>query len=53
MAPVVLQDWGLAARGCASRSFFVRFLYKSKALLMISWKLEEGLEDEEAIRLAP
>jgi hypothetical protein len=39
----------LEARGCASRSFFVRFLYASKALLMISWKLEDEVEDEEAI----
>ena len=45
----VLQDWSLAARGCASRSFFVRLLYVSKALLMTSWKLEDELEDEEAI----
>jgi hypothetical protein len=28
------------------KSFFVRFFYASKALLMISWKLE----DEEFIR---
>jgi len=50
MALGVLQDWSLVARGCASRSFFVRFLYASKALLMISWKLEVELEDEEAVR---
>ena len=50
MALGVLQGWSLAARGCASRSFFVRFLYTSKALLMISWKLEDELEDEDAIR---
>jgi hypothetical protein len=50
MALGVLQDWSLVARGCASRSFFVRFLYASKALLMISWKLEDEFEDEEAIR---
>jgi hypothetical protein len=50
MALGVSQDWSLAARGCASGSFFVRFLYPSKALLMISWKLEDELEDEEAIR---
>ena len=35
------QDWSCAARGWASRSFLVRFLYLSKALLRISWKLEE------------
>ena len=45
----VLHDWSLEARGCASRSFLVRFLYTSKALLMISWKLEDELEDEEAM----
>ena len=49
MALGVLQDSSLTARGCARRSFFVRFLYVSKALLMISWKLEDELEDEEAI----
>ncbi len=41
MAPGVLQDCNWTARGCASMSFFVRFLYASKALLMISWKLED------------
>jgi hypothetical protein len=49
MALGVLQDWSLAARGCASRSFFVRLLYAFKALLMISWKLEVGLEVEEVV----
>ena len=39
-----LQDWSWAASGCASRSFFVRFLYLSRALLMISWKLEDEEE---------
>jgi hypothetical protein len=53
MALGVLQGCSLEARGCASRSFFVRFLYASKALLMISWKLEDELEDEEAIGRAP
>jgi len=53
MALGVLQDWSSVARGCASRSFFVRFLYTSRALLMISWKLEDVLEDEEAIRRTP
>jgi hypothetical protein len=52
MAPGVLQDCNWTARGCASRSFFVRFLYASKALLMISWKLEDELEDEDAVGLA-
>jgi len=45
MALEELQDWSSVTRGCASRSFFVRFLYASKALLMINWKLD----DEEAI----
>jgi hypothetical protein len=44
-----LQYWSSLTRGCASRSFFVRFLYASKALMMISWKLEAWLEDEEAV----
>ena len=44
-----LQDWSLETRGCASRSFFVRLLYESKALLMMSWKLEAWLWDEEAV----
>ena len=37
-----LQDWSWATSGCARRSFLVRFLYLSKALLMISLKLEGG-----------
>lgn len=44
-----LQDSSLVTRGCASRSLFVRFLYASKALLMISWKLEAWLKDVEAV----
>ena len=43
------QVWSRAASGCARRSFFVRFLYMSKALLNISWKLED--EDEAAVLL--
>jgi len=38
------QAWNCAASGCARRSFLVRFSYAFKALLIISWKLEE--EDE-------
>jgi len=38
-----LQDWSSVTRGCASRSFFVRFLYASKALSMTNWKLEAWL----------
>jgi hypothetical protein len=45
MALGVLQDWSSVKRGCASRSFLVRFLYASKALLMNSRKLD----DEEAV----
>jgi hypothetical protein len=45
MALGELQDWSWAASGCANKSLFVRFLYLSKALSMISWKLE----DEEAV----
>ena len=44
-----LQDCRVEARGWESRSFFVSFLYLSKALLMISWKLED---DEEAVGFA-
>jgi len=46
MALGVLQDRSLAVRGCASRSCFVRLLYASKALFMISWKLDDELEEE-------
>ena len=35
------QAWSWWASGWASRSFLVRFLYASRALLMISWKLDE------------
>jgi len=45
----VLQDWSSVTKGRASRSFFVHFLYSSNALLMISWKSETWLEDEEAV----
>jgi hypothetical protein len=44
-----LQDWSSVTRGCASRSFLVRFLYAFKALMRISWKLEDWLDDEEAV----
>ena len=36
MALAELQDWSWAASGCARRSFFVRLLYLSMALLKIS-----------------
>ncbi len=49
MALGVLQDWSSLTRGCARKSFLVRFLYPSKALLMISWKLEAWLEDDDAV----
>ena len=41
MAPGELQVSSWEARGCVRRSFFVRFLYLSKASLIISWKLED------------
>ena len=47
MAPGESQDWSWAARGCARRSFFVHFSYLSKALLIISWKLDDDDEDED------
>ena len=40
------QAWSCAASGWARRSFFVRFWYTLKALLKISWKLEDELELE-------
>ena len=40
-----LQSWSSAASGWASKSFFVRFSYTFKALLKMSWKLD----DEEAV----
>jgi hypothetical protein len=42
------QDSSCAASGCARRSFFVRFLYWFKALLMICWKLDDLDDDDEA-----
>jgi hypothetical protein len=48
MAREELQDWRRVARGWARKSSLVRFLYLSKALLRISWKLEDE-EDEEAV----
>ena len=47
MAPGESQDWSWAARGCTRRSFFVYFLYLSKALLIISWKLDDDDVDDE------
>ena len=38
------QIWSSAARGWASRSFFVRFSYAFKALLKMSWKLDDEAE---------
>jgi hypothetical protein len=49
MAEGESQDWSWAASGCASRSFFVRFLYVFKASLIISWKLEAEVEVEAAV----
>jgi hypothetical protein len=46
MATGESQVWSWAASGCARKSFFVRFLYVSNALLMISWKLEFEVEVE-------
>jgi len=40
------QAWSCAASGWARRSVFVRFSYTFKALLKISWKLEDELELE-------
>ena len=49
MALGVSQASSSVMRGCSSRSFLVRSLYLSKALLMIAWKLETWFEDEEAV----
>jgi hypothetical protein len=40
------QDWSCAASGCTRRSFFVRFLYVSKELLIINWKLKVDVDVE-------
>ena len=48
MAVGELQVCSCAASGCASRSFFVRVLYVSKAFLIISWKLDEEEDDDDA-----
>lgn len=45
MAVGELQVWSWAASGCARRSFLVRFLYVSKALSIMSWKLDEDEDD--------
>jgi len=37
------QAWSWAASGCERRSFLVRFSYAFKALLKISWRLEDGV----------
>ena len=39
-----LQFWSSAASGWASKSFFVRFSYNFKALLKMSWKLDDEAE---------
>ena len=41
MALGVLQDSSWVARGWVSKSFFVRFWYSFRALLRISWKLDD------------
>ena len=37
-----LQDWSSVTRGCASRSFLVRFLYASKKKSVVYDQLEVG-----------
>ena len=44
------QAWSWEASGWASRSCFVRLLYASSALLMISWKLDDEAEETWAER---
>ena len=41
------QACSCAVSGCASRSFLVRVLYVSKAVLIMRWKLEEEVEKDE------
>ena len=43
------QACSCVASGCASKSFLVRFLYVSKALLIRSWKLDEDEDDALAV----
>jgi hypothetical protein len=40
-----LCSW--TASGCARRSFLVRFLYVSKALLIMSWTLDDDDDDDD------
>jgi hypothetical protein len=42
MSPGELQVWNWEASGWATRLFLVRFSYAFRALLMISWKLNDG-----------
>lgn len=41
MSPGGLQDYNRAAKGCARRTFLVRFLYYFRAALMVIWKLDD------------
>ena len=46
-----LHFWSSAASGWASRSFFVRFSYAFRALLKISWKLDDDPEGAAVMKL--
>ena len=52
MLPGELQVSSWEARGCVRRSFFVRFLYLSKASLIINWKSEDEEDEESAGRVS-
>ena len=52
MAPGELQVSSWEARGCVRRFFFVRFLYLSKASLIINWKSEDEEDEESAGRVS-
>jgi hypothetical protein len=52
MAAGVSQAWSRAASGCTRRSNFVRFLYVSKALLIINSKLEDDAAADRALDMS-
>ena len=52
MLPGELQVSSWEARGCVRRSFFVRFLYLSKASLIINCKSEDEEDEESAGRVS-
>ena len=49
MATDESQSCSLAERGCVRRSFFVFFLYASRAVLKFFWKLVGEVDVEETL----